>query len=194
MKSKKLIILSLIISIFTIKINDSNALLGFGAYTGLKLNYSIDNNKFNNNSGISFGVLGGIRLFDLRADLEYNMLGKAIDQSKIIAKPVFDNNISIHNISLNLNYNLFNFPLINILKVYVGGGIGETIFTKNLISSKIDNSFSWSIGGGITLSPLMDILNFDLGYKYIDFGKLKIDNTSKNITNHMLYFAIRFGF
>ena len=36
MKSKKLIILSLIISIFTIKINDSNALLGFGAYTGLK--------------------------------------------------------------------------------------------------------------------------------------------------------------
>ena len=29
MKSKKLIILSLIISIFTIKINDSNALLGF---------------------------------------------------------------------------------------------------------------------------------------------------------------------
>ena len=81
MKSKKLIILSLIISIFTIKINDSNALLGFGAYTGLKLNYSIDNNKFNNNSGISFGVLGGIRLFDLRADLEYNMLGKAIDQS-----------------------------------------------------------------------------------------------------------------
>ena len=162
MKSKKLIILSLIISIFTIKINDSNALLGFGAYTGLKLNYSIDNNKFNNNSGISFGVLGGIRLFDLRADLEYNMLGKAIDQSKIIAKPVFDNN--------------------------------ETIFTKNLISSKIDNSFSWSIGGGITLSPLMDILNFDLGYKYIDFGKLKIDNTSKNITNHMLYFAIRFGF
>ena len=112
MKSKKLIILSLIISIFAIKINDSNALLGFGAYTGLKLNYNIDNDKFNNNSGISFGVLGGIRLFDLRVDLEYNMLGKAIDQSKIITKPVFDNNISIHNISLNLNYNLFNFPLM----------------------------------------------------------------------------------
>ncbi len=131
---------------FLIRPTDSKALLGLGVYGGAKLNYDINSKDFESNSSVSFGFLGGLRIFDIRLDLEYNFVGKAINPNKINAQAVFDNNISIHNLSLNFNYNFLKLPIINLFKLYVGGGIGETFFTKNLISSKINESLSWSVG------------------------------------------------
>lgn len=180
---------------FLIRSTDSKALLGLGVYGGAKLNYDINSKDFESNSSVSFGFLGGLRIFDIRLDLEYNFVGKAINPNKINVQAVFDNNISIHNLSLNFNYNFLKLPIINLFKLYVGGGIGETFFTKNLISSKINESLSWSVGGGVTFSPVLDLLNIDIGYKYIDFGKLNINGfKSKNITNNLLYIALRIGF
>ena len=195
MKFKKNIkLIYLVALLFSAKPNDSKALLGFGAYGGAKLNGNISNKDLGSSSGISFGFLGGVRLFDSRLDLEYTFMGKAVNPNKINLQTILDKNVSIHNLSLNFNYNIFELPIVSLLKIYVGGGVGKTYFTRSLFSSEVNESFSWSAGCGATFS-LIDILNLDVGYKYMDFGKLNANSSNGNdIRNNLIYIALRIGF
>lgn len=195
MKFKKSIKLACLATLlFLVKPSDSRALLGLGAYGGAKLNGGINTKDLGSDSGISFGLLGGIRVFGARLDLEYTFMGKAVNPNKIDLQTILDKNVSINNLSLNFNYNLFELPIVSLLKIYVGGGVGKTYFTRNLFSSTVNESFSWSAGLGVTFS-LINIINLDVGYKYMDFGKLKVsDSKTNDIRNNLIYIALRIGF
>lgn len=191
---KNIKLVHLVTLLFLAKSNDSRALLGLGAYGGAKLNSGINTKDLGSDSSISFGLLGGIRAFGARLDLEYTFVGKAVNPNKVDLQTILDKSVSINNLSLNLNYNLFELPIVSLLKIYVGGGIGKTYFTKYLFSSTVNESFSWSVGCGATFS-LINILNLDVGYKYVDFGKLNVsDSSSSDIKNNLIYIALRIGF
>ena len=53
------------------------------------------------------------------------------------------------------------------------------IIIEFLFSIETKNNFTWLAGLGINLS-LLDVVNVDVGYRYVDMGTLEFKNGEKN--------------
>jgi opacity protein-like surface antigen len=79
------------------------------------------------------------------------------------------------------------------LKFYLNGGAGSTTFVKGFSGGKLNNSFTWLAGLGVTFS-LFNIINLDVGYRFISLGELKLENSSFKQNSNNVYLGLRFGF
>jgi opacity protein-like surface antigen len=213
MFSKK-VIYGLVLTLLPVK---AKALLPFGIYFGPKVGISLNrtseqkqdpaidmitdlakNSDYNTalklataKNSFSGGAVAGVRFLGFRIDGEYNFRSK-------IAEPVIKiegidavkaYTINGHNILLNGYYNLLD---LNFVKIYGGVSVGQTIFVKNL-KEKINTANTWGGGGGVTFS-LLNLLNVDVGYRYLDMGKMQLDNVESKQFSHDISLGIRLGF
>lgn len=185
-----------IISLLFISTN-AHAILPFGIYYGVKGGMTMQNKDikqivFNNektknkknNYFASANV--GIKFLKFRGELEYTIRPET---TKLISL-ITDKKIMAQNLMGNLYYNFLELPL---LKFYINAGAGETKFTGSS-SIETKNNFTWLAGLGINLS-LLDVVNVDVGYRYVDMGTLEFKNGEKNDKQaHDIYVGLRFGF
>ncbi|MDR3079245.1 MAG: hypothetical protein LBU15_04405 [Rickettsiales bacterium] len=171
---------------------DSRALLPVGLYVGAR--GTADTRISSRTSAIDLepGFIGsgsfiaGLRLFSFRVDLEY-ALG---------AFRTNDIDISIlgHSLLGNVYYNLFDSIL---LKLYLNGGAGRTTFAHSSLledeAETFTSSFTWLVGAGVTFS-LFNVVNLDIGYRFMDFGNPQLDYCDDDWTSSTVYLALRFGF
>ena len=85
---------------------------------------------------------------------------------------------------------------------FVSAGVG---YTKNNLTSSLnlptwswkekmkDNSFTWSLGAGIS-AKITNRLNMDIGYRYYDMGegKLNVYNGKTDTDAHEVYMGLRY--
>ncbi len=174
---------------------DAHAIIPVGAYYGFKGGLTMQDKDINKTTGdttknkdknyfLSADV--GVRLLKFRLELEYTFRPDTTKVASLIKK----DDVVAHNIMGNVYYNFLELPFF---KFYVNGGIGNTKFTG---SSNIDksNSFTWSAGLGTNFS-LFNVVNLDVGYRYVDMGEVKF-KSGKNIDKHAhdIYAGVRFGF
>jgi opacity protein-like surface antigen len=189
---KKLLIM--IVLLFTLPIRTGVA-LPIGVYAGVKGGMGITNKntKTTNNIAINpeskdgspfVSVDVGVRLLDFRFELEYTYIHNL---SKVEISST-SKNITAENKMANIYYNFYGLPLV---KFYVNGGVGTTNFSGK---NKSNNNFAWNLGLGINLS-LLNIINIDVGYRYVDMGELQIEGGPKmNQSSNDVYVGLRFGF
>ncbi|EEL2954554.1 porin family protein [Salmonella enterica] len=70
---------------------------------------------------------------------------------------------------LGYGVSLFGTAGLGIAKVKAGGWQGNAI---REYASSTQNNVAWILGAGVSYSPL-DNLNIDIGYRYIDMGKIE---------------------
>ena len=171
-------------------------ILPFGVNYGFKIGTSMSNTKsiavdgekvkINSDTALSLSANAGIRLMKLRFELEY------LYQNNIKKIPLENCNKKISSTSVvgNLYYNIIDLPIV---KFFINGGLGNTHFTT--VYLKNNDKLTYIAGLGVTLSAL-DIVSFDIGYRYINMGKFKIDGIDKkqHFYNNNIYVGIRFGF
>lgn len=173
----------------------AHALLPAGIYYGFKggVNTVAKDNKISTSNldikgGNPFVAADiGIRLLDFRFEVEYAYRYN-FSEYKYNNK---SKDISAQNIMGNVYYNFIDLSLV---KLYVNGGIGETKFSGGSIVKKND-SFTWNAGLGANVS-LLNVLNLDVGYRYVDMGDLEIKNSKTKVAqkSHDIYAGLRFGF
>ena len=190
---KKFLLVILFMAIVPLK---AHALLPVGVYYGFRggvntvaKDHKISTSNLDTKDGKPFGAVNlGIRLLDFRFEAEY---AYRYHFSQYTYAPGKNKNISAQNIMGNLYYNFIDLSLV---KLYINGGVGETKFSGGSMVKKNEN-FTWNAGFGANLS-LFDVANLDVGYRYVDMGKLEIKNTTVKVKqkSHDVYAGIRFGF
>lgn len=190
----KKIVLSLILSFFIFSSN-AHAFLPIGIYYGIKGGMTSQSEKLKiNSNGKSkndktnyFGSAEvGVRLLKFRFELEYTLRPNTTKLS-LISK---NKDILSQNIMGNVYYNFLEIPFF---KFYVNGGIGNTRFSGSS-EIKNKNNSTWVAGFGVNFS-LLNITNIDVGYRYMDMGKLKFNSGLQNRkVAQDIYAGIRFGF
>jgi opacity protein-like surface antigen len=173
------------------------ALLPFGAYFGPRVGMGFEKNKSSGSETkiidlstkfpTHLGLVAGIRVLGFRADLEYNC---ALNLAKSTIFSGVADDIDGHSMLFNLYYNLLD---VSFLKFYLNGGLGGTMFAKRVAFKKTNSSFSWLAGAGITFS-LINIINLDLGYRFINLGEVKLGNSNLKQNSNNIYLGLRFGF
>ena len=176
---KKLFILFCFV-VYFLFLNSANALLPVGINGGLRIGNSFNNvksirNDTKNDSKLFVAPSIGIKLFSLRGEVEY------IYRDKFLK--INDTSAKAESIMFNLYYNFFDLYLA---KLYVNGGYGNTKFS---CGSENKNNGTYSVGFGANIS-LFDTMNIDVGYKYMDMGKIN----STRVDSHDIYFGLRFSF
>lgn len=88
----------------------------------------------------------------------------------------------------------FHFPIRPYLNA--GAGMAYTDINYKLENKKESDDktkFAWNAGGGLALNVTSN-LSFDLGYRYIDTGKIKVKDCSIDTMTHEFYFGGRVTF
>jgi opacity protein-like surface antigen len=167
----------------------ARALLPIGIYGGIRGGTSDSNSelKINNNfikgsSSPFASVNAGVKLFKLRGEVEYlyryNALEFAINSNK--------KEVSTSQIMANVYYDFFSFLLVSL---YVNGGVGVNKIDSSIISSYSKNILSAGLGVSVSLL----LLNIDVGYRYFNFGDIKIGNNKLKHESHDVYLGLRLG-
>ncbi|MBU0483302.1 MAG: outer membrane beta-barrel protein [Proteobacteria bacterium] len=139
----------------------------------------------------------------VRLEVEFS-LRSAFDYS---ADYIFSSDTAVGSISSSVNsHTIFTNVYIDLLPQkdivpYVGGGIGISSNTWDWKTSgwwndqESSNEFAWNVGGGVAIK-LSSHLMFDLNYRYIDLGGVKISNKLRmdNITADEIKFGLRLQF
>lgn len=174
----------------------AHALLPVGIYYGIKggINTAGSDSKLPTSEeldlkgGNPFAAANvGLKLLDFRFELEYAYRYKFNKYNNGIK----EKNINAQNLMANAYYNFLELPL---LKFYINGGVGNTKFS-GVSGIKNEDNFTWNAGLGVNFS-LIDIINLDVGYRYVDMGDLEIKNNNLKLAqkSHDIYAGLRFGF
>ncbi|MDR1494529.1 MAG: hypothetical protein LBI29_00645 [Rickettsiales bacterium] len=178
----------------------SRAIIPFGIYLGPRVGMgggaaksslnSVQDSNFDHKTPFYGGFTIGFRLFSFRLDAEYSFENSITESLLTIGDIQKPDTICGHSLLANLYYNLID---TSFLKFYLNGGVGNTKFTNGFKGDEINKSLTWLAGGGITLSVL-NLINFDVGYRFVDLGELDVDGIKSKQTSHNLYTGLRFGF
>lgn len=104
-----------------------------------------------------------------------------------------DKNIKAKNQSVMGNL-YFEPPFRSWVQPYIGGGLGANFHdTKVGSESDTNTSFSWQAAAGIGLELTHNVF-LDLGYRYIDMGKGKIEDAKFKMRAQEGYAGLRFEF
>ena len=110
----------------------------------------------------------GAKMDSVRTELE-------LGWNKNLSKNYSDNeenwkdSFKTKTVLLNAYYDLFTK---GDLTPYIGAGIGLSHLNAQKVVKMSDNSFTWQVGAGVAY-PLTDNLAFDIGYRYMDYGRTK---------------------
>jgi opacity protein-like surface antigen len=165
----------------------------------------------------------GIRLFSFRLEIEPNFFGIiAGEQGNLNLKNALDSYQDAEgnqkhisgfcglSVLANLYYNLVD---LTFFKFYLNGGMGKTWFSKfstlteqeKLFTNDPENytpslpgtgttAFTWLMGAGVTFS-LFNVINLDIGYRFIHFNNLKLENYKLDGNSiNAVYTGLRLGF
>lgn len=196
-----LAVLFLAIAMFITGLSNAHAILPVGAYMGIRGGVAFDSSdtmkdniksfKIDGKNSTSLGADVGIRFMDLRGELEYIHRFDALKLEGAIG----NKNISSNTVMANLYYNVLDFYL---LKFFVNGGLGYTTISSSSVKQK--DNLTWSLGFGGEIS-MANLINFEVGYRYLDMGSVKIkdsnllaNNISLNQASHDIYIGVRVGF
>ncbi len=89
-----------------------------------------------------------------------------------------------------------DIPITRYVRPYIGGGVGTAFYTvkDNLTEQKETGShFAWNATAGVGIK-LTRNLTFDSGYRYVDMGKVKINENELHFSTHDVYAGLRFSF
>jgi opacity protein-like surface antigen len=162
-----------------IEIDDTRSV---GDYSG----YVVDDKRF-----MASGALG-YRYKHVRGELEYVWRKK---NSKSISE-FLTANFKSQSYMFVLYYDFFPYYWFT---PFVNAGVGYTQNRLSAYNSSVnetysikDNSFTWSLGAGIS-AKITNRWNVDLGYRYYDMGDgLSKDNGSTETTDHEVYLGLRY--
>ena len=139
-------------------------------------------------------VAVGIRSGSLRGELEYTY--RKVDSetdSSTNEKYKFENQSAMYNM-------YFETCPYCAFSPYLSIGAGATYISSRYPGSdgrdvkKHETNFTWSIGGGVAILMTRHV-NLDLGYRYLNMGKIKTENNTKyEITNQEYYIGLRYTF
>ena len=183
-------ILLVLFSVFCL--TNAHAILPISIYGGLRggsassetTKKDVSGNRFNLKDKPFLGANVGIKLFDLRGELEY-----------IYRYNVLENKINSHSSSgsiqqtvVNVYYDVFSFVIGDL---YVNAGLGKNTINSSAISSY--KKATWDVGFGAKFSLLL--LDLEVGYRYFDMGEIKNKAGMKNsLDSHDIYFGVGFSF
>ena len=181
---KKLWILATIISLFAVQAQA--APLVNGPYIALRggadnMHFKTDG-KSENKTVFALLMAVGARLKAFRGEFEWANLTKAktkeirFTQQRYMAQFYYE------------------VPIRAAIRPYLNAGLGAA-YTEADHKDKSDDTttFAWSGGAGFTLN-LTRMLSFDLGYRYVDAGKIKFKGDKIRNQNHEFYFGGRLTF
>ena len=181
---KKLWMLTTVISLFAIQAQA--APLVNGPYIALRGGSDIMRFKSNDNTETKgvFALLMafGARVKAFRGEFEWANLTKAktkeirYTQQRYMAQFYYE------------------LPIRSAIRPYLNAGLGGAyteLDHKN--KSKDTTTFAWNGGAGVTLNWTR-MWSFDLGYRYVDAGKIKFNGDKIRNQNHEIYFGGRLTF
>jgi opacity protein-like surface antigen len=158
-------------------------------------------------SAFSGGVTAGYNAYrqfnvPVRIELEYTAYDKSnINKSTALPGATsadFAEQLKIQNLMANFWLDL---PTGSALPPYIGGGLGTAFIKYNHAidyihsgvstarndSASRETNFAWQLGAGVSYA-VTDSLDLDLGYRYIDMGKVKSSNTS-DVLGHTISYS-----
>ena len=156
------------------------------AGTGLEAEMDGVEHSKEKNTVFTYGAALGIRLKDVRAELDWASASRAdYGEYSYLQQRVM----------LQLYYDI---PLRSVIRPFinVGAGMAYTDFEKRHHSSSDDDgsSFAWNAGAGLTLA-VNRAINVDVGYRYVDAGKKEFYDWPKlKMRAHEGYLGFRYTF
>ena len=142
-----------------------------------------------------FGSLAiGVRSGSLRGELEYTYRAVDSEIDSVTGKEFeFENQSAMYNM-------YFETCPYCAFSPYLSVGAGATYISSrypgenNRDIKNHETNFTWSLGGGIGIL-INRHTNLDLGYRYLDMGRIKAeDGTKYEITNQEYYIGLRYTF
>ncbi len=192
-KLKNILLIFITLAVFiSVKANADDLPEEGKAYYGIRIGFNTVNKEVNIDSKkldiekwnpfISANI--GIKLQKFRFELEFAYRCNFID---------YDDGVGAISTMGNFYYNFLD---LNLLKFFVNIGVGNTkLFSFSEIDKK--ENFTWNTGLGVNIS-LFNVANVDIGYRYIDMGKLKLKNEIDLIKLNQkardIYAGLRFDF
>ena len=181
---KKLWIFTMVISLFAIQAQA--APLVNGPYIALHAGSDIMRFKSDGdteNKGVfAFLMAVGARLKAFRAEFEWANLTKAKTKEIRFEQQRY------------MGQFYYELPIRSAIRPYLNAGLGAA-YTEadHKEKSKDTTTFAWNGGAGITLN-LTRMWSFDLGYRYVDAGKIKFRGDKIRNQNHEIYLGGRLTF
>lgn len=155
------------------------------AETGLEAEKENTEHSKEKSTVFTYGVAFGVRLKDVRAELDWASASRADYDEYSYLQQRF-----MFQLYYDIPFRSIIRPFIN-----VGAGVAYTDFKKRHHSSSDDgSSFAWNAGAGVTLA-VNRAINVDVGYRYIDAGKKEFYNWPKlKMRAHEGYLGFRYTF
>ncbi len=162
-------------------------------------------------AGVYFGLKGGledIQVKDKKADLrefESDLVGSVfvgyhrsffrfdLEYTYHPERKYADKTLKMTNHTGMANL-YFEPPVKSFLKPYIGAGAGINYHDTEVGDESDSNTtFAWSASAGIGLE-VSDHVFLDLGYRYMDMGKAKIDGEKIKTRSQQGYIGLRFEY
>lgn len=191
---KKLLLLStMLLSAVSVRAEDNL----IHPYVGVKLNNNFFDAEISGGgdsiSADAYGLGGalalGFQVKDFRVELEGFYNQEVEDSYGFITGKA-----TTGGFFTNLFYDI---PFDTKIKPYVAAGLGQTWgkFKATYLGSADDNKMSWNVGAGLTYQ-LTEHTNFDVGYRYVDYGKFDImeGEAKVHMRSHTITCGVRYTF
>ena len=150
------------------------------------MRFKVDDKK-DNKTTIAFLTALGLRVKAFRAEFEWANISRArlenawYQQQRYMAQFYYE------------------IPFRSKFRPYLNAGAGVSYIDagyhkRNTRKSGDDTTFAWNIGGGLTFNWTR-AWSFDLGYRFIDAGKIRpYEDAEIKVQNHEGYFGVRYTF
>ncbi|MBR2273788.1 MAG: porin family protein [Alphaproteobacteria bacterium] len=149
--------------------------------------YVIDKDRF-----MASGALG-YRYSHFRAEIEYVWRRKNKETIIGLNKAEFKSHSYMFVVYYDFFPNYWFTPFIDAGVGYTRNKLRFRNITADTKYSIKDNSFTWSLGAGLS-AKLTNHWNLDVGYRYYDMGDLSMHNGRTDITDHEVYMGVRYVF